>query len=88
MDIYYQFRINTLKDKYQLWGLPVWLLKQSALVVGLFGIFVLSGKLATWVFTLTSCLWTSSALFGVIMLGAGTIIYVMSIWDMVSQLLS
>ena len=65
----------------------MWLLKTSTLAVALFGIFVLSGQLATWVFSWTGCLWTSSAIFGFSMLGAGAIVWAVGIWDVIQHLM-
>jgi hypothetical protein len=65
----------------------MWLLKTTALAVALFSIFVLSGQIATWVFTWTGCLWASSAIFGVSMLGAGTVVWLWGIWDVINHLL-
>jgi hypothetical protein len=66
---------------------PVWLIKTTTLAVALFGIFVLSGQIATWVFSWTGCLWTSSAIFGVTMLGAGAMLGIVSMWDVFQNLI-
>lgn len=85
--IYYQPCINisyTPSDG----GTPVWLLKTAFVAVVLFGIFVLSGQIATWVFLWTGCLWTSSAIFGLSMLSAGTLFWIVSMWDLLHHLFS
>lgn len=66
----------------------MWLLKTTTLAVVLFSIFVLSGQLATWVFSWTGCLWTSSAIFGVSMVGTGVVVFAVGLWDMMAHLIT
>lgn len=53
----------------------------------LFGVFVLSGQIATWVFAWTGCLWTSSAIFGISMLSAGTLVWILGMWDLLNYMI-
>ena len=66
----------------------MWLLKTTALAVALFVIFVLSGQIATWVFSWTGCLWTSSAIFGVSMLGASALMWSLDIWAVIQHMIT
>ena len=85
MRIYHMSGINILY-MFPDGGTPVWLLKTSTFAIVLFGIFVLSGQIATWVFSWTGCLWTSSAIFGISMIGAGTIMGIVGMWDFLQHL--
>jgi hypothetical protein len=40
------------------------------------------------VFTWTGCLWTSSAIFGVSMLGAGVLVVSLDVWEVIQHLIS
>jgi hypothetical protein len=75
---------NTLSDG----GLLVWLTKTIALAALFFSLFVISGQLATYVFKWTGCIWASSAVFGLSMLGSSTVLAVWGMWDILNQLLN
>lgn len=75
---------NTLSDG----GPPVWITKTIALAALFFSLFVISGQLATWVFKLTGCIWTSSAVFGLSMLASSIVLAAWGVWDIVSHLLN
>lgn len=52
----------------------MWIAKTIALAALIFSLFVLSGHMATYVFSWTGCIWTSSVVFGVGILGSMVVV--------------
>jgi len=65
----------------------VWFIKTITLVIMLFGIFWISGYMATWVFKLTGCIWSGSAIFGVLMVTSGLSLALTESWTWLIDLI-
>jgi hypothetical protein len=65
----------------------VWLIKPIVIAMVLFGIFLISGHVATWMFSLTGSIWGSAVVFGISMVTSVISLLCVESWSWILDLI-